>query len=163
MLVRIRRSSITALFLAGLSSRDLQTQTQCASNSNEQAEAEYPFVIIGCGKAGLTAAQEISKHLSTTNQHGVKSQLLIIEPNAALHERIASTLSSSSRMARGHLPVDITDRTVVDIDCSNKFLTLEGNGRIRYGKCLIAIGAESSPYSSAYVDSAQDKDNLIGC
>ena len=107
------------------------------------------FLILGNGAAGINAAKAIRERNNTCNI------VMISNENVLSYNRPMLTKSMIAKFDADQLAIydeswyqennitNILDKNVIDINTEEKIVTLEGEIKLKYDKCIYALGSES--------------------
>lgn len=107
------------------------------------------FLILGNGAAGINAAKAIRERNNSCNI------VMISNENVLSYNRPMLTKSMIAKFDANQLAIyneewykehnitNILDKNVIDINTEEKIVTLDGDMKLKYDKCIYALGAES--------------------
>lgn len=107
------------------------------------------FLILGNGAAGINAAKAIRERNNACNI------VMISNENVLSYNRPMLTKSMIAKFDANQLAIyneewykehnitNILDKNVIDINTEEKIVTLDGDIKLKYDKCIYALGAES--------------------
>lgn len=116
---------------------------------NFKKDTNEIFLILGNGAAGVNAAKAIRERNNNCNI------VMISNENVLSYNRPMLTKSMIAKFDADQLAVydekwykennitNILDKNVVDINTKEKIVTLEGDMKLKYDKCIYALGSES--------------------
>lgn len=117
--------------------------------TNFRKDTKEIFLILGNGAAGINAATAIRERNKTCNI------VMISNENVLSYNRPMLTKSMIAKFDANQLAIhneewykennitNILDKNVIDINTEEKIVTLEGNMKLKYDKCIYALGSES--------------------
>ncbi|MCC3869094.1 FAD-dependent oxidoreductase [Terrisporobacter mayombei] len=117
--------------------------------SNLKNNTNEIFLILGNGAAGINAAKAIRERNNTCNI------VMISNENVLSYNRPMLTKSMIAKFDANQLAIyneewykennitNILDKNVIDIYTEEKIVTLDGDMKLKYDKCIYALGAES--------------------
>lgn len=107
------------------------------------------FLILGNGAAGINAAKAIRERNNTCNI------VMISNESVLSYNRPMLTKSMIAKFDANQLAIyneewykennitNILDKNIIDINAEEKIVTLEGDMKLKYDKCIYALGSES--------------------
>lgn len=117
--------------------------------SNFKQDTNEIFLILGNGAAGINAAKAIRERNSTCNI------VMVSNEDVLSYNRPMLTKSMIAKFDANQLAIydedwykennitNILDKNVTDINTEEKIVTLEGEIKLKYDKCIYALGSES--------------------
>lgn len=117
--------------------------------SNFKKDTNEIFLILGNGAAGINAAKAIRERNNTCNI------VMISNENVLSYNRPMLTKSMIAKFDANQLAIyneewykennitNILDKNVIDINTEEKIVTLDGDMKLKYDKCIYALGSES--------------------
>ena len=131
--------------------------------TNFRKDTNETFLILGNGAAGINAAKSIRERNNTCNI------VMISNESVLSYNRPMLTKSMIAQFDTKHLSIydedwykennitNILDKNIIDINTEEKVVTLEDEIKLKYDKCIYALGSESFiPPISGY-----DKEGVI--
>ena len=120
-----------------------EDETTFQKNTNEI------FLVLGNGAAGINAAKAIRERNKTCNI------VMISNESVLSYNRPMLTKSMIAKFDANQIAIhdeawykennitNILDKNVIDINTEEKVVTLEGDMKLKYDKCIYALGSES--------------------
>ena len=117
--------------------------------SNFKKDTEERFLILGNGAAGINAAKAIRDRNKTCHI------VMVSNENVLSYNRPMLTKSMIAQFDASQLAIhkeqwykennitNVLDKNVLEINTDEKTVTLEGDVKLKYDKCIYALGAES--------------------
>ena len=117
--------------------------------SNFKQDTNEIFLILGNGAAGINAAKAIRERNSTCNI------VMVSNEDVLSYNRPMLTKSMIAKFDANQLAIydedwykennitNILDKNVIDINTEEKIVTLEDEIKLKYDKCIYALGSES--------------------
>ncbi len=120
-----------------------------SDEGNFKKDTNELFLILGNGAAGINAAKAIRERNETCNI------VMISNENVLSYNRPMLTKSMIAKFDSNQLSIydeqwykennitNILDKNIININPEEKVVTLEGDMKLKYDKCIYALGAES--------------------
>ncbi len=120
-----------------------------SDEGNFKKDTNELFLILGNGAAGINAAKAIRERNTTCNI------VMISNENVLSYNRPMLTKSMIAKFDSNQLSIydeqwykennitNILDKNIININPEEKVVTLEGDMKLKYDKCIYALGAES--------------------
>ena len=117
--------------------------------TNFKQDTNEIFLILGNGAAGINAAKAIRERNNTCNI------VMISNENVLGYNRPMLTKSMIAKFDANQLAIydenwykennitNILDKNIIEINTEEKVVTLEGEIKLKYDKCIYALGSES--------------------
>ncbi len=114
-----------------------------------QKDTNEIFLVLGNGAAGINAAKAIRERNKTCNI------VMISNESVLSYNRPMLTKSMIAKFDANQIAIhdeawykennitNILDKNVIDINTEEKVVTLEGDMKLKYDKCIYALGSES--------------------
>ena len=114
-----------------------------------QKDTNEIFLVLGNGAAGINAAKAIRERNKTCNI------VMISNESVLSYNRPMLTKSMIAKFDANQIAIhdeawykennitNILDKNVIDINTKEKIVTLEGDMKLKYDKCIYALGSES--------------------
>ena len=118
-------------------------------NNNFKNDTDETFLILGNGAAGINAAKAIRERNNTCNIVMISNENILSYNRPMLTKSMIAKFSANEleiydqQWYRDNHITNILDKNIIDINTEEKIVTLDGDMKLKYDKCIYALGSES--------------------
>ena len=117
--------------------------------TNFRKDTNETFLILGNGAAGISAAKSIRERNNTCNIVMISNESVLSYNRPMLTKSMIAQFDAKQLAIydedwyKENNIINILDKNIIDINAEEKVVTLEDEVKLKYDKCIYALGSES--------------------